>query len=40
MMRGLVLILVGVGIGYSCKPQLDRIVRRAIRAIRNRGNRY
>ena len=40
MIRGLLLILVGAGIGYCFKPQLDRIVHRAIRAIRNKGNRY
>lgn len=40
MMRGLLLILIGAGIGYYFKPQLDGIVQRAIRAIRNNRNRY
>lgn len=40
MVRVLFLILVGVGLGYFFKPQLDGIVHRTIRAIRNNRNRY
>lgn len=34
-------VIVGVAIGYFFKPQLDRLVGRVIRAIRdNRSDRY
>lgn len=33
-------IIVGIAIGYFFKPQLDRVVYRVIRAIRDNRNDY
>lgn len=40
MIRILFWIVIGAGLGYFFKPQLDGIVHRTIRAIRNNRNRY
>ena len=36
----MVRILIGIAVGYFFKPQIDRVVYRAIRAIRDNRRRF